>query len=258
MFPPFSLRDVRLLLTWSGPALAVLGLAALTATALFVNQSPLAHWILTETLTPAHVLPLVGLGTAFALLRASSLVKALVLFALGIGVGLYGEDRLRSVIENVPGAATHLSLTGPLYYLAAGMMLVCGSRWRIFIAPFCATIFGAVLGFTIKLTDPSMHEPAYIWTPLLIAFWIAGTVMLTLRIFGGGWFIIFCPIFGSWLIAIGLLYGGASLTPKREPYAPEIALPPATAPGVERPIHGLPVPDRSAPFPSANERFRQP
>jgi hypothetical protein len=246
---------MRLLRTWSGPFLAVFGLAALATTVLFASQNPLARWILTEALTPARVLPLVGLGAAFALFDVHSLIKALLLFAVGIGGGLYGEDWLRSMVENISGAATHLFLMGPLGYLAAGVMLLFGAHGRAFIAPVCAAIFGIVLGFTIKLTDPSMHAPAYIWTPLLIAFWIAGTVMLTLRAFGSGRLTIFGPIFGSWLIAIGLLYGGASLIPKREPQTP---LPPATT-GDKRSIPGLSAPSRPGTFPHANdERFPQP
>jgi hypothetical protein len=49
--------------------------------------------------------------------------------------------------------------------------------------------------------------------PLLIACWIVGAVILTLRAFRRGWFVIFGRILGSWLFAIGLLYGGAARAP---------------------------------------------
>jgi hypothetical protein len=164
------------------------------------------------------------------------------------------------VLDIVPGAATHLFLTVPIGYLATGAALVASARWREWLAPICAAIFGAMLGLTIKLTDPSLHEPAYSWTPALIAFWMVGAVSLTLRAFRRGWFAIFGRILGSWLVAIGLRYGGASVVPKRQPPPPAAALPPASAPapGSERTIPGLPAPDQPAPFSGGGDRFRQP
>ena len=240
--------------------MAALGLIALAAVALvpIFRESPLARWTLSETLAPARVLPLIGLGAAFALIGARASIGALLLFALGIAGGIVAEDRLLFLLDMVPGAATHLFLTAPIAYLTAGAALVASARWRNWLAPAAAPIFGAMLGLTIKLTDPSLHEPAFTWTPVLIAFWIVGAVALTLRAFRRGWFSIFGRILGSWLIAIGLLYGGASLVPKRQPPPPAVALPPAAAPGTERAIPGLPVPDQPPPFPGGVDRFRQP
>ena len=235
--------------------MAGLGLIAVAAAALAANASPLARWMLTETLAPARVLPLIGLGAAFALIGARATIIAVLLFALGIAGGLVAQDRLLAILDLVPRAATHLFFTGPISYLAAGAALVAGARWREWLTPPAALIFGAMLALAIKLTDPSLHEPAYTWTPVLIAFWIVAAVTLTLRAFRRGWFTIFGRILGSWLLAIGLLYGGASLVPpKRQPPPPAMALPPA--PGPERAIPGLPVPDES--LPGGNERLKQP
>ncbi len=241
--------------------MAALGILSIAAIALLpgLRESPLARWTLTETLAPARVLPLIGLAAAFALIGARALTAALLLFALGIAVGLIAEDRLLAILDMVPRAATHLFFTGPISYLAAGAALVASARWRTFAAPLAAMIFGIMLGLMIKLTDPSLHEPAFTGTPVLIACWIIAAVTLTLRAFRRGWFAIFGRILGSWLIAIGLLYGGAALLPpKREPPPPAVALPPASAPGAERAIPGLPVPDEPTPFPGGGDRFKQP
>jgi hypothetical protein len=215
--------DARAAARWSGPALAGLGILAIAAAALVGNANPLARWMLTETLAPARVLPLVGLGAVFALIGLRALAAALALFALGIVAGIAGQDRLLAMLDLVPRAATHLFFTGPISYLAAGAALVAGARWRDWLTPVAALIVGAMLALTIKLTDPSLHEPAYTWTPVLIAFWIVAAVTLTLRAFRRGWFSIFGRILGSWLLAIGLLYGGASLVPpKRQPPPPAV------------------------------------
>jgi hypothetical protein len=219
--------DARAAARWSGPALAGLGILAIAAVALVGNANRLARWMLTETLAPARVLPLVGLGAVFALIGLRALAAALALFALGIVAGIAGQDRLLAMLDLVPRAATHLFFTGPISYLAAGAALVAGARWRDWLTPLAALIVGAMLALTIKLTDPSLHEPAYTWTPVLIAFWIVAAVTLTLRAFRRGWFSIFGRILGSWLLAIGLLYGGASLVPpKRQPPPPAVQPPP--------------------------------
>ena len=110
--------------------MAGLGLIAVAAAALVANENPLARWTLTETLAPARVLPLIGLGAAFALIGARATIIAVLLFALGIAGGLVAQDRLLAILDLVPRAATHLFFTGPISYLAAGAALVAGARWR--------------------------------------------------------------------------------------------------------------------------------
>jgi hypothetical protein len=256
--PPSSPPDARAAaLTWSGPVLAALGLVVIAA-GLTAAGSPLARWILSETLAPVNVLPLVALGVAFGMIGLRASIAAHVLFALGIAGGVLAEDRLLFLLDRVPGAATHMFLTGPVTYLAAGVALVVSARSRAYAAPPAAAVFGAMIGLSTKLTDPSLHEPAYTWTPILIAFWMVLAVALSLRGFWRGWFPVFGRILGSWMLAIGLLYGGVALIPKTAPPPPAVALPPASAPGNEGAIPGLPVPEQPAPFPGGADRFRQP
>jgi hypothetical protein len=212
---------------WSGPALAVIGLAAIAAAALLpgLRESPLGKWTLMETLAPARVLPLIGFGAAFGLLAGRAIIAALLLFGIGVVIGLVAEDRLLWALDSVPQAANHLFMTGPISYLAAGAALVASKKWRSIVAPAAAIIVGAMQALIIKLTDPSLHEPVFTWTPVLISVWIVVSVSLTLRVFRREWFIIAGRILGSWLIAIGLLYGGASLVPNRG-----LLVPPSTGP----------------------------
>ena len=140
-----------------------------------------------------------------------------MLFGFGIVAGLVAEDHLLRILDTIPRAATHLFMTGPISYLAVGAALVIGTKLRPWLTPIAAAIFGAMLGLVIKLTDPSLHDPVYTWTPVLIACWIVAAMSLTLRAFRRSWFPIFARILGSWLLAIGLLYGAASLVPRRAP-----------------------------------------
>ncbi len=234
-----------------------LGLAAIAFAA--SANSPLAQWTLSETLAPTRMLPLVALGAAFAPVGARALLAALALFALGIAGGLFAQDRLLWLLDTVPGAATHMFLTGPISYLAAGVALVASTRWRNWLTPPAAAIFGAMLGLTIRLTDPSLHQPVFTWLPVLIAFWIVLAVTLSLRGFWRSWFSIFGRILGSWMLAIGLLYGGVSVIPKTARPPPAVALPPPAAPGNDGAIPGLPAPEQTPALPSGgSERLRQP
>ena len=217
MFPRSSPPNARTALKWSGPVLAGLGVGAIFMAVMIASESPLARWILAETLAPARVLPLIGFGAGLALLGARALIAALLLLGFGIAAGLFAEDRLLAILDLVPHAATHLFLTGPIAYLATGATLVASARWREWLAPIMAAIFGAIVALTVKLTDPSLHEAAFTWTPVLIAFWIVGAIALTLRAFWRSWFPVFGRILGSWLLAIGLLYGTASVVPITAP-----------------------------------------
>jgi hypothetical protein len=252
---------------WSGSILAGLGLFGIAVIALLpaLRESPLSRWVLLEMLAPARVLPQIGLGVAFGLVSARVAYAAMVLFGLGIISGFVAEDLLLRILDTVPRAATHLFLTGPISYLAVGGALAFSPRLRSFAVPIAATIFGAMLALVIKMTDPSLHDAAYTWTPVLVACWIIVAVALTVRAFRRGWFLIFSRILGSWLLAIGILYGGASLIPKRErPPPPAIEVPvspkPAPVPRVDPASPKLPVPDQPGPSigPGGDDRFRQP
>jgi hypothetical protein len=225
---------------WVGPALAGLFGIAVVVLLPVARESPLARWTLANTLAPERVLPLIGLGALFGLVGIRALAAAFLLFALGIIAGLTAEDRLLRLLDVVPQAATHLFLTGPISYLAVGVALAAGTWPRAVLAPIAALVFGTMLGLVIRLTDPSLHEPAYTWTPVLIAFWIIAAVSLTIRAFWRGWFPIFGRILGSWLLAIGLLYGGAMLVTKRQP---SLAAPP---------------PNFNRPFPDFDRSWDQP
>jgi hypothetical protein len=210
-----------------------IGLVVIAALALLpvTKEDPLARWLLTETLAPVRVLPLIGLGVALAFVGRRLFIAALVLFTLGIASGLRAEYWLLWALDRVPGAVTHLFFTDPISYLAAGAALIASTRWRNVVLPVAALVFGAMLALSTRLTDPSLHEFAFTFAPALIACWIVVAVALTLRAFWRGWFPVFGRILGSWLIAIGLLSGGASLVPPRTSTPP----PPLPFPGGDIP-----------------------
>ena len=232
MSPPSQQREARLAL-YGGLALAVLGLLAIAAAALLpgVKETPLARWLLADTLAPARILPLIGLGFALPLIDKPAMITSLLFSAFGVAVALLAPDRLLALLDTIPKAATYLFFVGPISFLTAGATLVGGERSRTWLAPPAALILAAMAVLMIKMTDPSLHEPAYTWTPLIVAIWIVAAVALTLRAFRRPWLSIFARIFGSWLLAIGLLYGGSALAPTKR----DIGSPPLPTSDVPRP-----------------------
>ncbi len=206
-----------MLRAWSGPALAAIGAIVLAAIEFLpaTAQSTLAWWIATSALAPVRVLPLLGLGVALALVDIYLCVVSLLLFACGIAAGLVTQDHFVTALAALPQAASHDFLTGPISCLAVGLALATGARLRRGLLPFAALIAGAMLVFANRVSDPSLHDWRFPLAGIAIALWIVGSVMLTLRAFRRDWFTIPGRILGSWLIAIGLLYGGATLMPRR-------------------------------------------
>jgi hypothetical protein len=206
--------------TWSGPVLAALGLLATATVGLLpaAGQSALTWWILSSALAPERVLPLVGIGIASALVDFRYCLAALVLFGSGITIGFIAHDWLLSALETIPQATNHHFLIGPISSVAVGLALVLsGTRLRSWLLLFAAAVTGSLLAVSIKVTDPNLDDATIPLAGVFVGIWIVVSILLTARAFRRGWFLIPARIFGSWLIAIGMLYGGISLVPKHNP-----------------------------------------
>jgi hypothetical protein len=240
--------------------LVAVGLVGIAVTALMAKESPFARYFLLEALAPERALPLIGLGAACGQVGTRSFSAALLMFGLGILLGSAGQDWLLWVLYNLPGGPIYLFLTGPISCLAIGVALVPGARLLRWLLPISSIVAGAMLSLAIFLNDPSLHEPAFIFTPVLAAFWIVAAVALTVRALRRRWFAIFGRILGSWLVAIGLLHGGASLLPVLKPPPPTTDTSRESTRGAEinRTIPGRPEPEQPAFSPGGFEKPPQP
>ncbi|MGX8010947.1 hypothetical protein ACVDG8_019305 [Mesorhizobium sp. ORM8.1] len=223
-------------LRWSGPLLAFVGVAAICALVLKTraDRSVTEWWILNNGLSAERIMPLAGLGVAVALARGRHVVVALATFLLGVVLGIVFRDWYLALMADIPGVTTHLYLTGPVSALAAGLPLILPARARLWIFPVAAMLIGAMLGVATTLTDPTLHDPAISMIATLIALWILAAIGLSGHAFWHGWFPIAARILGSWLIAIGLLLGGAAIAAKPPVLAPLPPPPPLTEGGANR------------------------
>jgi hypothetical protein len=221
-----------------------------------VKNSAIGWWMASSMLTPERVIPLIGVGAALGLSDTMRAAVILLLFAVGVAVGFLAHDGLLSAIDRLPQAATHSYLTGPISCLAIGIALAPPAKVRFWLAPLAVALVGAMLATAIKLTDPIPHAPTISIAGILIALWIIAAVSLPLWTHRRRWFPIAGRIMGSWLIAIGLLYGGASLVPKRAPPVPDATYPRTPGMSGTEPLPGIgsEVPGSGTP----DDRFGEP
>ncbi len=203
-------------LRWAGPVLAGAG-ALIVAIVLFSPadaRGPIGWWLASEALSFRHVLPLVGLGAALALLPWRAGLVGFGAFAFGIVSGGYGIDALIAAVVQIPGGAEYQTLTrlvSPLAFLAAGVALASPARVRPYLAPVGALAAGAAFASFVRLSYPIFGDPGVVEAGIAFGLWVIATSALSLRAFRQPWFAIAGPIVGSWFIGIALLDGGAAL-----------------------------------------------
>ncbi len=209
--------------------LAAAAVAVLTAVP-GAGQGKLEWWLLSRALTPERLLPLVGLGVGLALAGPRLWIAGLAVFAAGIAAGFAAKDQLLSLLAMIPDAPIHSYRIGPIGSIAAGLALVPGAKLRPWLLPVAALVVGAALALAIDRTDPTVHDPTIRWTGALLGLWVTAGIGLTGRAFRRPWVTVAGRILGSWLIAIGALYGGASLAQRPEPQPEPAEAPQRTGP----------------------------
>jgi hypothetical protein len=214
--------------------LAVVGSGAL---GWLVWAGPGVAWgVLAGRLAGELLLPALGLGFA-AGASGTPLVLLVPALALGGWLGDLGQPLFLQGATLLPNAATHAFLTGPVAGLGVGLALFSGgTRFARAGTLLAAALASAMAAIAIPLIDPSFHDPA---VPVLAA---AGLLALVLLLFalarampasarGLG-----ARILGAWVLAVALLYGGATIAFRGRMVAPD-------ATGLMGPADSTPFPD---------------
>lgn len=178
-----------------------------------------------------QALPLFGLGCALALVRGWQTALAAALAVLGLWLGFEYRDLLINAVLSGAATRVRLGLPGPVSCLAVGVVLAVPPGLRSWLLPPAAVVTGAMLAVGIKLVDPSFHDPDFLRGALAASLWLVAAVGLTVHLISGRWLGIAVRIFGSWLVAIGLMLAASMLVPRPATGA----APPQPAQGVERP-----------------------
>lgn len=258
--PDRRLRTDLHLARWIGGVVAIIGIAASAAADLHpvAERSLLEQGALAVALGYQRALPLMGVGCVLALSRFGAAAPGALAAILGVCLGLAARDWLVATIFSGPATASRLALPGPISCLAAGLMLGAAERLRSWLLLPAAVVIGAMLAIGIEIVDPSFHDPNFLRGALAASIWLIAAAACAARLCDRPWLRIGIRIFGSWLIAIGLLLGAATLLPRARVEEP--SLPPPESPAFRGQDQRPPAGDRS-PSPFAPPRFdplRQP
>ncbi|MBN2739656.1 MAG: hypothetical protein JXR35_02025 [Rhodobacteraceae bacterium] len=201
-------------LGWLRHLWVLLGLSVLIALALVpvVQRGEVGAWLIRDALAVERLFPLFGFGIALALvpMRYARIAGALWVVGMAAGLGLRVE--IMAALQQIPGAITHHFLTMPISAIVIGATLALGRAPRPVLILPAALILGVMYALATKLSDPSYGGKPWVFLAgAALGIWLIGAVALTLRSWRAGWFEIAGRIVGSWLVAIGILYGGVAL-----------------------------------------------
>ncbi|MBB4953880.1 hypothetical protein H4S14_001940 [Agrobacterium vitis] len=201
---------------------------AMSAVLTWMEQGTLRHWLLLTTLTAERLLPLVGTGLLLGQMSLRRWPVAAAFLVAGIATGLPWHDELMQILAPLPAAPTHFFLVGPLACILAGALLVLPLHWRFWPSLLLLPVLGASLALAVDFSDPSFHDRTYLPWALVAAVWVLLTAGFIAALMTAPWTMIATRVFGSWLLAIGALYGGAYMASKQT----ELVPPPFVAPPV--------------------------
>ncbi len=155
-------------------------------------------------------LPLVGLGAAAATLApiAQLAVPACVLVAGVLGFFLEGH-LATAILTPVSRSLTYASLLSPLCCAAVGAGLAVPLGIRPWLIGPLGFIVGMTLGLLLGLDEPG--HAGFLPAAVLTATLFLSTTLAIGRYFVGRPAMIASRIFGSWLIAIGVMILGSEL-----------------------------------------------
>jgi hypothetical protein len=233
---------------WAGPVLGLLGGVTIALIALqpLGSRSLVSWWIIERAISAEKALPLIAFGAALSVLSRQLFLVSIIVFLGGAALGFEIENRFIALMAFAPDAADHLFLTAPISSIAAGLLLIAPTRARPWLAAPVASLIGMMLAVSIALTDPTMNSWMVSIVGVALGLWVIVVTALSVQAFYRSWFVIALRILGSWLLAIGLLYGGSSLV--KRPALPSLpdenlqAPPPANSlPSLDQPPEpGLP------------------
>ncbi|MGV1896993.1 hypothetical protein GOZ84_16730 [Agrobacterium vitis] len=211
---------------------ALLGAIGIGASAVWtwLDQETLDHWLLSTTFTIERLLPLIGTGFILGQLPRRRLPLALLVLAAGFVAGFVWRDMWMQLLAPLPAAPSHFFLVGPLACLLAGAILVLPLPLRFWSGLALLPVLGIALSLAISFSDPSLHDRLYLPSALSAALWLLLVSGLVAGIVTAAWTRIASRVYGSWLLAIGMLYGGAYMASKQTTLTPPpFADPPAAS-----------------------------
>ncbi|UJW76160.1 hypothetical protein [Rhizobium sp. SL42] len=181
-------------------------------------------WLLAGLCTAERLLPLFGLGLLIGQLPSPPESRlwpaAVLLLVAGALLGLVFREDVYLLVAPVPGAAANLFMMGPLACVLTGVALIPPRPARPWLAVPLIPVVGAAIAIATRLGDPTLYAPHYLPAALLAQLWFVAAIALPVGRFDPPWLSTGSRIVASWMIAIGLLYGGAYLAARDKSLTP--------------------------------------
>jgi len=187
-----------------------------------------SDWPLSTVFSAERMLPLIGLGLLLGQSTRRLKLPALVVVLGSAVLGTLLRERYFEWVAPVPGVAANLFLTGPIACIAFGIALIFPQRLRAFAAFPMLVVGSAALAVVTLLSDPTFHSRTYLPTAFVAQGWVVVAVSAVATILDRPWAALGTRIFGSWLVAIGLLYGGAHVAARQTIQPPPFPAPAGT------------------------------
>jgi hypothetical protein len=218
---------------WAAPAVLTAGIVALLAAALhpLPDRGSFEFGLLYTLTRYEQSLPLAGLGLALAQMRLRPLLLNGALFIAAVPLGGLAANAIVAALATGADLFVYLRLLPAACSATTGLVLVVPGPMRAFLLPVAASASGITLGLLINMSDPTVEESAFALGAIACGIWLVAAPLLLWRRFARPAFLIAGRIFGSWLIAVGLMLGALHLIPQRE-----IPQPPAEEPSQNGPM----------------------
>lgn len=179
----------------------------------------------------ADALAVAGLGVALSRVPLRPAILGVLLFATGLFAGWAVKDRVLAMLVERPGAFEYTGFIGPFSCLLSGAALLAPTLRRRVLAPAAALPVGIAIGFVAALNDPSLGESQFFAGAAAAAFWLLLAPLALLPAVDAAYVATGGRILASWLIAIGLMLGGAKIAGR------QAALPAADRPDASSAAH---------------------
>lgn len=203
---------------WAGPLFLIAGVAAALVAWVHPRPNPSGfEFGVFYTLSRYdHALSLVGVGVAAAGMRTPILALDFALLAGGLCAGSLVSDAIGAAVLHDPGWIRYVFLIGPIGCIGAGAALVLPRPVRIWFLPPVALYSGTALGLVVSFNDPTLRQWAFAGGTVAAGLWLVTVPLLLCRAVSRPWHEIPGRIFGSWLVAIGLMLGAAQFFPRSD------------------------------------------
>ncbi|MGG7516332.1 hypothetical protein ACQ3G6_00415 [Allorhizobium undicola] len=186
-------------------------------------------WLLEPILSAERLLPLIGVGLVIGQLSPLPRIGAAIALISGMTLSLAFKQDVLSALARLPGAPAHFFLVGPLGCFCAGAILVLPPRLRPLPALPLLLAAGGFLALAADFSNPGLHDRRALPVGLGLMIWIILAIALPVSLQQKSWTATASRIAGSWLLAIGALYGGAYMAARQQALVPPefSAAPPA-------------------------------